>query len=62
MMLGKRSWSVERDSRAGACNEVEELEGAMRSRSRTMEQGRGVGVVATSLVSCVYDCTGIPCI
>ena len=41
-MLSGRSRSVERDPRAGAHSEVEELEGAARSRSRTVERGRAV--------------------
>ena len=48
-MLGGRSWSVERDPRAGACSEFEELEGAARLRSRTVERGRGAGVAATKI-------------
>ena len=38
MMLGGRSWSVERDPRVGACNEVKDPDCGARSCSEVVEQ------------------------
>ena len=51
---------MERDPRAGACREVDELEGS--SNIKEPDYGvRSCNEAATSLVSCVHYCTRISC-